>query len=488
MDRLINRFIFFISIGLLLQSCLSEDELSFPPEESSDTLQVVQSTGIVTLLNALGDSILGVNNLCFEFLFPIELGFNNDITIEVDDMAGLLEAVNSQSLGLNIDGIVFPVLVAQGSTLKNIEGEEDLLKLLTDCGIPSFKDDFHRFFTKCFDLVYPVSLLDQNGETHTIDNAEQYFDFKIDQGFAYQPRFVFPLGAEVFSEDTIISIDGYFGLYEIFNSCPDCPELFFSTDAGYNNRYTFTVNFPGKHDLFSYDWYINDDFVETDGVGVDGDHMLKETFPPGVYEICVKAVTDKCQEGTYYCEVIEVEEFCPELHFEFSHAVDTPSVFQFIADFQLKDEIPYVWKVFQEDILLYSETEEPGGDNKMFFEFDTGAYETCIFTETDLCPEGVWYCEEIEVADLCPQLFFEYEKLDSATYQFFAEFEGMTEIPYLWAIYVNDDLIHSEEDGQGRDNLMEYQFHSPGVYEICLHTETDRCPEGATYCEELVIE
>ena len=379
---------------ITLSSCLSEDELDFPPEET-DTLTVTPSVAIQSLLRSAEVGKLTKDEPCIELFFPIHLGFSNDLTITINNLDGLLEVARSGAPGQHVDGIVFPFLVSKAGVIRNIENEADLITLLEDCDLLTLRDEFDLFYTQCIDFEYPISLIDKEDNEVTINSQEEYFAFELRQGFDAQPVFVFPMNVIVFSEDEVVEVTNHFELFEVFDTCERCPQLFFNKDFAGGTRYVFTADFPGRDDLFSYDWFINDDFIETDGTGVQGDHQLAETFAPGEYEICMRAETEDCVVGVEYCEFLVVEDPCPDIFFETDQINDF--TFKFTATFPLKDEIVYVWNIFRLDDLIFEELEGPDGDNILEFQFDPGTYNVCIIAEVEGCPEVIEVCQDIVI-------------------------------------------------------------------------------------------
>ncbi len=392
MIRLWYLLVFLFFLTATLSSCLSEDELDFPPEET-DTLTVSPSVAIQSLLRSVELGKLTKDEPCIELFFPINLGFSNELTITINNLDGLEEVARSEAPGLHVNGVVFPFTASKVGDVRNIEDEEDLIELLEDCDLLTLRDEFDLFYTQCIDFDYPITMIDKEGSEVQIGSQEEYFAFERLQGFDEQPVFVFPLDVIVFSNDEVVEVTNHFELFEVFDTCERCPQLFFDVDFSGGTRYVFTADFEGIEDLFSYDWFINSDFIETDGVGVNGDNQLAETFEPGEYEICIKAETPDCVAGVEYCEFIEVEDPCPELSF----AVEQLNNFtyKFTANFELKDQLVYVWSVFRLDDLIFEEVEEQGGDNILEFQFEPGEYSVCIFTETPDCPDGTEFCEEI---------------------------------------------------------------------------------------------
>ena len=348
-----------------------------------------------SLLRAVQANSLSGDEACIQFFYPIQLGFSNGLTISLNNFGGLKEVAASGTSGQHANGVVFPFLASKADVLRSIENEEDLLNLLEDCDLLTLRDEFNLFYTQCIDFEYPIRMIDKEGNAVEISSQEEYFAFELLQGFEAQPEFIFPLSVEIFSDDKVVEVTNHFELFETFDTCEQCPKLFFIKDFSGGTRYIFRADFPDRDKLFSYDWFINDEFIETDGTGVQGDHELEEMFDPGEYTICIKATTDDCIMGVSYCEFLVVEDPCPELSFETMQVTD--EVYLFTANFALKDEITYSWSIFREEDLIFEETEGEAGDNQLEFQFDPGTYEVCINAEVDGCPEVVWFCDEVVI-------------------------------------------------------------------------------------------
>ncbi|GAA4276334.1 hypothetical protein [Aquimarina mytili] len=202
------------------------------------------------------------------------------------------------------------------------------------------------------------------------------------------------------------------------------------------------------------------------------------------------------------CEINEEFDRCPELAFTFQKldsvrldkvddTISNDSLFgyyKFTADFPNIEETAYEW--FVNDSLVDSELILDDRDNMYVGFFEPGIYNICIFSETPECPEGTSYCKTLRVGvtnPACPELKFitRTDTLPSGkvNYKFIADFEGIEEVSYGW--FINGDLV--EDSAPGEDNYLRWDFEKPGVYEVCIKTETPDCPEGTSYCEEVVV-
>ncbi len=213
--------------------------------------------------------------------------------------------------------------------------------------------------------------------------------------------------------------------------------------------------------------------------------------------------------GLASCEINEEFDRCPELKFTFSKldsivhsekvndTLPTDTVpndslvggyYKFIADFPDIEETAYEW--FVNDSLVDSELILDDRDNMYVGFFGPGTYKVCIFSETPDCPEGISFCETLVVREsnpACPELRFSTrtDTLSSGEvkYKFIADFKGIEEISYGW--FINGDLV--EDSAPDEINYLRWDFEEAGVYEVCIKTETPNCPEGASYCEEVIV-
>ncbi|WP_299437377.1 hypothetical protein [uncultured Aquimarina sp.] len=473
-------------IVLLFSSCVNDD--SFFPEENTD--RVISSTSLVTVLNSFnsGEIFPSESEQCFRFVYPITLGYNTDSTIRIDSYDGLVDVVSSQGINFNITGLQFPIKIVfkNTDTEVSIANETALLNILRECEFDTVRDEFDRFFNSCFKFDYPVILLNADGNETSIASDQEFLVFYQNQEITYQPDFKFPVNVLVAPNfDSTTIIDTYFGFFRLIESCESrCPQLDFNfeqTDI-FNLGYRFEADFPDLDAIGSYSWFINGEFIENDGPNNQGDNLLIRDFnAPGVYEVCIKTETAMCPEGVEFCKRIEVAAFCPELFFESQQQSGTLA-YTFSSSFTGIDELNYEWFIDNQFVETDGGIE---GDNTLLSDLLPGVHEVCIRTETPSCPNGAEFCKEIVVEAICPSLFFTIEQEGNTSgYNFTANFENIDVITYEWTI--NGDVVE-QDGGQGADNMFFFQF-SPGTYQICIKTETDTCPDGTEFCEELVVQ
>ncbi|MCK8522786.1 hypothetical protein M0D21_14490 [Aquimarina sp. D1M17] len=267
-----------------------------------------------------------------------------------------------------------------------------------------------------------------------------------------------------------------------------CPQVAFEKEMepGTDGTYVFEAVIEGNDEVSEILWFVNGEHVENPTDQQGGERVLVQEFAPGVYEVCLKVVTENCPDGVTYCKEIRVDGGCPELSFEAEQDGDNAAYYFYPGAFDGIDDVKLEWFVNGE--YAGSSPEFPH-NNPFYFQFDgPGSYEVCLMIETPECPNGTSFCKVIEIDGGCPSLSFEHEQEgDTPGYNFYANFDHKENTSYEWII--NGDVVDREivNGNEEKDDYMYYQF-GPGTYEICIIAETPDCPQGITYCKTLVIE
>lgn len=270
-----------------------------------------------------------------------------------------------------------------------------------------------------------------------------------------------------------------------------CPEISFEKELepGTVGTYTFEANIDPDQSTSEILWLVDGEVIEnaTDPATVTN-RVFTYQFENGVYEVCLKVITETCEEGVVYCKEVEVNAtHCPELAFEAEQDGDNPAYYFYPAAFEGIQDVQLDW--FINGDFVGSSSDTPNND-PFYWQFAaSGSYEVCLAVETPNCPEGVTYCKTVVIEDaiVCPDLFFEIEQEgDTPGYNFYADFTGIEDVSYEWLI--NGEYIESEiADSNTKDDYLYYQFAS-GTYQICIIAETPNCPNGIEYCKTLVVE
>lgn len=264
-----------------------------------------------------------------------------------------------------------------------------------------------------------------------------------------------------------------------------CPELKFAAEQVSDHKYMFTADFDSR-DTLRYTWYVNGDSVESESMDGERHHKFDYAFRPGTHRVCIKANTDRCGKLVYCKEITVDEPKCPELEFE--AVLEGSFGYTFTSIFEGKGEVQYKWQI-NGAFVDKENFEGHDTDHTLYWQFEPGTYSVCIQTlATDNC-EAREYCKEIVVEgdkNACPDVHFGYEHLGGNEYKFQADFEGKYDLKwYGW--YINGELVENEGTEHDGDHYLKKHLE-PGTYEVCLKTETPDCPEGISYCKELIVE
>ncbi len=246
-----NFKLFLLSFALIIgcfTSCTNDDPIV--EEQNID-----QSESITTTLERLseqyssqGDVIPSANptgnivfDFCFDFVYPLNLSYNNGSTVTVESLEDLVDILINSSNDLYINGIAFPFNVetydaaSDAIVVVTINSEEDFVALLEDCDfdvvdtcecyeyydpvcVEITAPDGQTFLmtypnacyaecdgftqqdfaencegdynnpggTECFSLNFPITIITDNGTSVTVNSQEEldnalyntyYFDF-----------------------------------------------------------------------------------------------------------------------------------------------------------------------------------------------------------------------------------------------------------------------------------------------------------------------
>ena len=375
-----------------LTGCIDVDELDFPEDRTDE---ITKTIDVFTLLNYY--SVSDRPNTCFSIVFPFELAYNTGIIISIDDLSGLTEAIENQSNTFYIEGVILPVLVNKNGVLSSVETDTDLRALMSTCEVPQLTDYLKDFKSQCFELVFPLTLIN-GSDTISVENNEVYHDLKGSLGSDFAPGFVFPIELEVYESDEVIEATNYYQLLQIINGCEPCPEGSIIINPEYDSRYTFKAAYDRIDAPISYKWYINEDFIR-DATTNNDDSLVLE-LPEGEFEICLQSFTPDCNAGSFSCRILKVERPCPVLFFEKEQRTTNPMIYDFYANFALQNEISYGWVVYKNNEFISFEEEFPGeGDGKFTFEFTAGSYKVCLEKEN--------VNQNCQLAQYCTEIFIQ---------------------------------------------------------------------------------
>lgn len=281
------------------------------------------------------------------------------------------------------------------------------------------------------------------------------------------------------------------GLIFSFTSCeveddnqnPSCPELSFKQDGK-----KLVADFEGLENIRVYEWFINDELVETEDSAQQRDNVLDLTnYNPGTYTVCLKAETPDCPNGTEFCKEIRIEEImdgCPQLKF-------TRDGEYLFADFDGVETLEfYAWQVsgepLENDVIIENEGTNNQGDNKFSLaDLKTGTYTVCLLSESATCTSTT-YCEDIVIStdeqDDCPEVSHISEANIVTT-----TITGVNNLDdFTW--FVNDQsLSNADLMTQGTTVTVDLSNYNPGTYEVCVKYTSNTCTQQLELCTTVQV-
>jgi hypothetical protein len=180
-----------------------------------------KSISLRTTLNEIkkANNINGKNDLstqdqafCFNFVFPLTLSYNDGTVITVATYDGLLEILTAETETLFLLGIAFPFQVQQEGTITTIDDEAEFYALIQECGFSPINDDVLQF--SCFQLVYPISVINANGNTIEVETQGEFESLLINGEVV---EMVFPISVIQANETIVVN-----NLYELFDLYDEC--------------------------------------------------------------------------------------------------------------------------------------------------------------------------------------------------------------------------------------------------------------------------
>ncbi|NNE26401.1 MAG: hypothetical protein HKN09_06125 [Saprospiraceae bacterium] len=171
---------------------------------------------------------------CFELVFPVSVEFPDASTAEVDSYQNLKETVKAwKESNLDVEGrpsLVYPVeILDQEGEVISIDGPDALKEVIKEC-IQEFRDgprDHHRRgkFRACFDLVFPLTI---NFPDSTTLEVEDYKSIKMavrtwkhnNPDSAERPKLDFPIQI-VYEDGTVEDIESVEDLKAAKRACRD---------------------------------------------------------------------------------------------------------------------------------------------------------------------------------------------------------------------------------------------------------------------------
>ncbi len=280
----LNLLVFF---ALFNTSCQKDIETTDPGTQQNES-ELVRS--VVSSLNrnnqqqtnpaqSQAQTQSAINSyLCFEFVYPISIIYNDGSTLSLADDAEFAQAIVSQTNQHFIINFVYPFDVIKDGNIISVTSDADFENLINSC------QTFNMYIlsptqTYCFDFVYPVDIEMSDGSVATVHDASEFDLLFANASANYYPvNMVYPF--EVDKDGQIITIHNSVEFETLIDSCfggnvcPDgllipsdwfaCLSLNYPIDLLYNDGSTVTVNNDREYDDALYNSTVNhyvEDFV-----------------------------------------------------------------------------------------------------------------------------------------------------------------------------------------------------------------------------------
>ncbi|OUS02510.1 hypothetical protein A9Q86_03115 [Flavobacteriales bacterium 33_180_T64] len=224
---------------------------------------------VIPTTNPTGNIVF---DFCFDFVYPLNLSYNNGTTVTVDSLEDLIDIMINSNDQLYIDGIAFPFDVevynedSDAIEVVTINNEEAFIDLLDDCTFDDFDcecgDDYNPVcveieapdgelflvsypneclaicdgFTpndfaenceddynntggyECFEFNFPLTIITDNNETITV-NSQEELDNALYNSYYFD--FVYPFDVTLEEDDEVVTIETSEDFEDIYDDCYD---------------------------------------------------------------------------------------------------------------------------------------------------------------------------------------------------------------------------------------------------------------------------
>jgi len=216
--------IFILLVSLFAVSCSREDM----DEIIADDPVYVPDTIVVNNLmsNLKSNSSDGMDLGCFTIQFPFELLTESGASVTISSEDAFFDALEMDSTELVID-FVYPINITSNDGVNSqIDNANTLGILFASCipenGWTESADELSiipasLYNDLCFDIIYPVELLDSNGNTNIVIDEDEFIDLLAEAGPLY---FVLPVNFEDEDGNAVV-VDDFDSFFELAFECED---------------------------------------------------------------------------------------------------------------------------------------------------------------------------------------------------------------------------------------------------------------------------
>jgi hypothetical protein len=258
MKKLKLILVLFAVSTVIFQSCSSNDD-SVNTEKSSALrmfLREMKAANNISGRNSSNDS-----NMCFDFVYPITLSYNNGTTVAVSSQVELFYILENETDELYIDGISFPfeIIVAGTTSPVTITSEEGFWEVIQTCDMDTYDDVIGE--GPCYTFVYPFSLITMNNQVIVVTSEQALYNLIDDDNEDnYIIDFVYPFS--VVSNNETIQIDNAYEYEQLINDCVtsncNCPDVYAPVCVEIGGQ---VIEFPNACTA-ECAGYSSDDFVD----------------------------------------------------------------------------------------------------------------------------------------------------------------------------------------------------------------------------------
>jgi hypothetical protein len=274
MKKLKHLFILLLAFTTVFQSCTSSDDVADPQKSSALRIFLKE---MKSAYNISGRTSSDDSDMCFEFVYPLTLSYNNGTTVVVANENELLSILENETSELYIDGISFPfdILVAGSTVPVTIADEEAFWNAIENCDMDTYDDSISE--NDCFTFVYPFSLVTNNNQTIVITSESALLNIldDDDNDDNYIVDFVYPFSIIINNET--VQVDNAYEFEELIEDCSssncNCPDIDAPVCVNIGGE---TIEFPNACNA-ECAGFTSADFVdcEDSSVDIDFDDVLE---------------------------------------------------------------------------------------------------------------------------------------------------------------------------------------------------------------------
>ncbi|AWI25695.1 Kazal-type serine protease inhibitor domain-containing protein [Flavobacterium pallidum] len=274
-------FLFLSVAALALTSCADESPVNNPVNTDASISLRTTLKQIKKTIGTAGRDGSGDQALCFNFVYPITLSYNNGTVIEVNSYDGLIALLEAETENFYLEGIQFPFQVQEEMTITTINNEDEFMALVQSCGFDTIDEEIYVF--DCYDIVYPFSVINQDNETITIHNESELYSFfasPTSNSDDYIVDFVYPISLT--ANGQTYEVNNLYELFELFDECEGNTDCICPADYNpvcVNDGFGNTITYSNACHA-ACDGYTEADFVDC---GTNNNCGCPENFDP----VCV---------------------------------------------------------------------------------------------------------------------------------------------------------------------------------------------------------